>query len=121
MLTYASLLFTIVTGSKATDYAVHSNFALEMLQQQENYDFLDCVVFSDESTFHLNGKVNTHNVRIWGSENPCEFVQSERETPKLNVFCALSRRKVSGPFFFVEANITGMTYQCSKNGSFLDC
>ena len=42
---------------KPTDYAVHSNFALEMLQQQENYDFLHCVVFSGESTYHLNGKV----------------------------------------------------------------
>ena len=90
--------------------AVRSSFMLEMLQQQENDDFLDGVVFSDESTSHLNGKVNTHNVRIWGSENPREFVQSERDTPKLNVFCSLSLRKVYGPFFFVEANITGMTY-----------
>ena len=73
--------------------------------------FLDCVVFSDESTFHLNGIVNTYNVRIWGSENPCEFVQCERDTPKLYVFCAFSPRKVYGPFFFVETNITGMAYR----------
>ena len=72
-----------------TDCAVRSNFTLEMLQQQENYDFLDCLVFSDESTYHLNGKVDTHNVRILRSENPHEFVQSERETSNL-VFCALS-------------------------------
>ena len=81
-----------------------------MLQHQENDDFLDCVVFSDESTFHLNGNVFTHNVRIWGSENPREFVQSEGDATKLNVFCALSWRKVYGSFLFVEANITGMTY-----------
>ncbi|KAJ4449143.1 hypothetical protein ANN_00538 [Periplaneta americana] len=70
---------------KPTDYAVRSNFALEMLQQ-ENDNFLDCVVFSDESTFHLSGNVNTHNVRIWESKNPHEFVQSERDSPKLNGF-----------------------------------
>ena len=59
-LTYAFLPFTILLQVlKPTDYAVSSNFALEMLQQQENDEFLDCVVFSDESTFHLNEKVNT--------------------------------------------------------------
>ncbi|KAJ4440044.1 hypothetical protein ANN_08175, partial [Periplaneta americana] len=86
-------LSQFLQASKPTDYTVRSNFALEMLQQ-ENYDFLDCVVFSDESTFHFSGKVNTHNVRIWESENPHEFVQSERNFPKLNGFCALSQRKV---------------------------
>ena len=98
----------LLQALKPTDYVVRSNFALEMLQQQENDDFLDGVVFSDESTSHLNGKVNTHKVRIRGSENHREFVQSERDTPKL--ICALYRRKVYGPFFFVEANITEMTY-----------
>ncbi|KAG8286217.1 hypothetical protein J6590_065677 [Homalodisca vitripennis] len=27
---------------------------------------------SDEATFHTNGKVNRHNVRIWGTDNPRE-------------------------------------------------
>jgi hypothetical protein len=28
------------------------------------------MLFSDESTFHISGKVHRHNVCIWGTENP---------------------------------------------------
>lgn len=40
----------------------------------ENDGFADSLMFSDEATFHLSGQVNHHNVRIWGSENPREFI-----------------------------------------------
>ncbi|KAG8325879.1 hypothetical protein J6590_055776 [Homalodisca vitripennis] len=30
--------------------------------------FLNSIIFSDESTFHISGKVNTHNCRIWGTQ-----------------------------------------------------
>jgi hypothetical protein len=53
-------------------------------------DFLRRLVFSDEATFHLSGKVNRHNVRIWGTESPHATVQHERDFPKVNVFCAIS-------------------------------
>jgi len=52
--------------------------------------FLDRVVFTDESTFHSSGKVNRHNVRTWGTENPHEMVQHERVSPEINVFCTMS-------------------------------
>ena len=51
-----------------------------------------------------------HNVRIWGSEHPHEVVQYQRDSPKLNVFCALSRRQMYGPFCFAEATVTGVAY-----------
>ncbi|KAJ4433763.1 hypothetical protein ANN_16075 [Periplaneta americana] len=88
------------------DYSLRANFSI--LQHDE--DFLDLVIFSDESTFHLNGCVNTHNVRIWGSANPHEMVQLQQDSPKLNSFCAISRRKIYGPFFFGEATVTGASY-----------
>ena len=43
--------------------------------------FLDRVVFSDESTFHISGKVHRHNMRIWGTENPHEMAQHGRASP----------------------------------------
>ena len=44
---------------------------VQMFQQiQDDGKFQDSVLFSDESTFHVSGRVNTHNCRIWGSENP---------------------------------------------------
>ena len=46
-------------------------FAVNMLQRiSEDEAFLKRVCFSDEATFHVSGKLNKHNVRIWGLENP---------------------------------------------------
>jgi hypothetical protein len=52
----------------------------------ENYDnLLSKLIFSDEATFHLSGKVNRHNVRVWGSENPHATLEVECDSPKINV------------------------------------
>ena len=66
----------------------------------EDNTFLPRMIFSDEATFHLSGKVSRHNVHIWGLENPHEIVQHEHDSPKINVFSAVSVRKIYGPFFF---------------------
>ena len=52
-------------------------------------DLLAKIIFSDEVTFHLSGKVNRYNVRIWGSENPHATLEDECDSPKLHVFCAI--------------------------------
>jgi len=95
---------------KPTDHIDQSNFCINMQDAMKEEGFLDHVVFSDESTFHISGKVNRHNVRIWGTENPLEIVQHERASPKINVFCAMSTRKVYGPFFFREDTVKGTSY-----------
>jgi hypothetical protein len=56
------------------------------------------VVFSDEVTFHLCGKVNRHSCRIRGYENPHSFLKYERDSPKINIWCALSYNRVIGQF-----------------------
>jgi hypothetical protein len=62
-------------------------FCTEMFDKKENeYDYLNKIVFSNEDTFRLSGKINHHNVRIWGTENPRETVEHVRDSPKLNVF-----------------------------------
>jgi hypothetical protein len=50
---------------------------------------------------------NVHNVRIWGTEQPHAQIEHQRDSPKINVFCAVSREKVHGPFFFPDATVTG--------------
>jgi len=77
---------------------------------QDDGEFLDSVIFSDESTFHVSGRVNTHNCRIWGSENLRVSLEHVRDSPKVNVFCALRKERVYGPFFFMETTITGIVY-----------
>jgi hypothetical protein len=102
-------LLQLLQALKPTDHVLRANFANDMLLN-DNENFLDLVVFSDESIFHLSGQVNTHNVQIRGSENPRMMEQVQRDSPKLNVFCAISRQKVYGPFFFGEATVTGPSY-----------
>ena len=68
------------------------------------------MVFSDEATFHVSGKVNKHNIRIWGSENPCEVVEKEKDSPKINVWCGLMHNQIIGPFIFAESTITANIY-----------
>jgi hypothetical protein len=68
------------------------------------------VQFSDEATFHVSSAVNCCNVRIWGSENPHAYVEHHRDSPKVNVFYAISNQKVYSPFFFAEETVTDMTY-----------
>ena len=50
------------------DMPRRKEFAVNMLQRiSEDEAFLKRVCFSDEATFHVSGKLNKHNVRIWGS------------------------------------------------------
>jgi hypothetical protein len=52
----------------------------------EDETFLSKICFSDEATFYLSGKVNRHNIRVWGSENPHAVVEHSRDSPKIKVF-----------------------------------
>ena len=70
----------------------------------------DWLIFSDEATFRLSGMVNRHNVRIWGTENPRVVIEDVRDSPKVNVFCAISSEKVYGPFLFEQPTVNGMIY-----------
>lgn len=40
-----------------------------MREKLQDDDFENRLVFSDEATFHVNGKVNKQNVRMWGEQN----------------------------------------------------
>ena len=53
----------LLQALKPTDHGLRANFTTEVLFHDDD-DILDHIVFSDESTFHLSGHVNTHNVRI---------------------------------------------------------
>ena len=67
-------------------------------------------MFCDKATFHPSGKVNRHNVRIWGTENPHKIIEHVQDSPKWHVFWAVISVKVRGPFFFAEPTVTGISY-----------
>ncbi|GBN42029.1 hypothetical protein AVEN_192456-1 [Araneus ventricosus] len=76
----------------------------------QEHDFLNSIIFSDEATYHVSNKVNKHNCRIWGSENPDAVQEVERNSPKINVWCALSHDAVIGQFSFAETSVKANIY-----------
>jgi hypothetical protein len=68
------------------DHNLRFQFCVDFQQRIEEDWFAEKLVFSDEATFHVSGKVNRHNVRIWGTENPHATVEHDRDSPKVNEF-----------------------------------
>jgi hypothetical protein len=95
---------------KPDDHRKRTDFAVEMLSRIEENNYLDLVLFSDESNFHVCGEVNWHNCHIWGSKNPHQVIECERDTPKLNAWLGLHKNGVISPFFFMESTVTGHSY-----------
>ena len=106
---------------KPNDRRLRAHFAIEMLLRIENDNScLDNIVFSDEATFLLCAKINNHKCRIWGSGNLHVIHEHERDTPKVNVWCGLTRNSVIEPFFFIEATVTGHVYLDMLQNSVID-
>jgi len=101
----------LVQELKPNDKPRRLHFATDMLARINNDPtFLKRICFSDEATFHVSGKVNRHNCRIWGTQNPHAFIEHERDSMKVNVWCGVMTDRVVGPFFFNENTITGVVY-----------
>lgn len=103
--------YKIQTFQKIENHAIEKRLfmcetLLDLLRNQPNVN----LIMSDEATFHLNGRVNKHNCRIWGDENPRAFNEFERDSPKVNVWCGVSKTKIYGPFFFQEQTVNGNNY-----------
>jgi hypothetical protein len=93
------------------DHRRQLDFCLQLQDLMSSDDhFLEKVQFSDKATFHDCGAVSRRNDRIWASENPHAYVEHHCDSPKVNVFCAISSQKVYGPFFLAEETVSGMTY-----------
>jgi hypothetical protein len=60
--------------------------------------------------FHVCGKVNRYNVRIWGTESPHATVEHVHDSPKVSVFFAVFSCKVYSPFFFAESTVIDINY-----------
>lgn len=77
---------------------------------QENPALPQSILFSDEATFHLSGRVNRHNCVYWAEENPHIAVEGHLQNdPKVNVWCGIHDFKIIGPVFLTQ-NLTGATY-----------
>jgi hypothetical protein len=96
---------SIVKHLTEADRMVRKESYMQMFHRiQDDERFLNSVIPSDESTFHANRRTR-------GSQNPRFCLKHVRDSPKVNVFCALSKERVYGPTFFMETTVIGML-QC---------
>lgn len=94
-----------------TDYEKRSNFCVWVLNKtQQQYNFVDSVLFSDESTFHKNGFVNMHNCHYYDTSNP-HFVRTVdyQHRWSINVWAGIVGRHLIGPYFF-DRHLNGHMY-----------
>ncbi|GBM22420.1 hypothetical protein AVEN_221491-1 [Araneus ventricosus] len=103
--------FQMVQALKPSDKSMRKEFCVDFQAKLEEDGFANRFEFTDEATFHLCGKVNRHNLRFGGTESPHRTIEYQRDSPKVNVFCAITNRCVFGPFFFMEKSITGYIFQ----------
>ncbi|GFX86738.1 DUF4817 domain-containing protein [Trichonephila clavipes] len=100
--------YQLVQALKPTDKPLRKKFCEKFQEKFDVNGFENTLVFTDEV---FCGKVNRHNLRFWGTENVYVTLEHQRDSPKMNVFCALSNSCVFGPFFFAEKSINGDLYQ----------
>ena len=100
----------MVQALRAGDRAKRVEFSNAILRDMKDDNFLPRLIFSDKTTFHISSKINCHNVRIWGLENPLEILEHCCDSPKVSVFCAVFLRVVYELFFLEENTISKQTY-----------
>lgn len=84
------------------------NWALERLN--EDPDFFQYVLFSDEATFQSTGSLNRHNSHYWSRVNPhwTQHIDHQHRW-SVNVWCGVVDGQVVGPYFF-NGTVTGQNY-----------
>jgi hypothetical protein len=58
----------------------------------------------------VSATVNWHNYHIWGCENHHNDNEHGCDSPKFDMWCALMKYKVIGPFLLEEPTVTGDTF-----------
>ena len=95
-----------------SDKTKRLEFVQHCQRRPEGYsEYLSKIVFSDECLFRISGSVNKQNVRIWGTERPTENNPVIMHSPSLMVWCAMSKERIIGPYFFENENVSGESYR----------
>ena len=58
------------------------------------------LICCDETYFYLTPQVNIQNDRIWQQSKPTDKIERPLHDPKILVWCAISAKKVFGPYYF---------------------
>ena len=72
--------------------------------------FVDKCVWTDVSTFYLNGHICSHNAICWARHRPLYTLQISQSIGKVNVWMGICSKGVVCPIFF-EDPLTGAIYR----------
>ncbi|PSN44610.1 hypothetical protein C0J52_19781 [Blattella germanica] len=75
---------------ESEDHVTKSEDLLEVVAEEI---LMNHVMFSDEVNVCV---VNKHNCRIWTEEQPNEFIEWQRDSPKVNVWLRLMKDRIYG-------------------------
>lgn len=85
------------------DYAKRMEYSQQFIEKDYcNESFLLNLWMSDEAHFHIGGCVNKQNARFWSTVNPQITYESTSHPQKVTVWCAISQKRIIGPYFFEE-------------------
>jgi hypothetical protein len=69
-------------------------------------DFPRRILWTDEASFKLNGRISRNNSIYWSDCNPHEVIQEELNVPNLTVWASICGGGIVGPYFF-DGTVTG--------------
>jgi hypothetical protein len=64
------------------------------------YRHFNSVFYSDEAQFHQSGHINSQKSRLWSDENLHTFHERPLHSLQIEVWCAVSQQRITGPIFF---------------------
>lgn len=82
---------------------------LFVIRCEADSDFQNRVLWTDEASFKLNGRVNRHNCVYWSDVNPHEVLQEELNVPGITVWAGIWSGGIVGPYFFNDT-VRGDSY-----------
>lgn len=99
---YHAYHITLVQELQLQHFQQRIEFCQWALQIIENDpDFFNLVLFSDEAKFQSDGELNRHNCHYWSDVNPHWFRTVNRQRRwGLMVWCGIVNGHFIGPYFF---------------------
>ena len=79
------------------DYHNRVNFCTWILERhREDPDFVENILFTDESLFTREGTFNTHNLHFYGEENPHLYkIRSYQHKFSINLWAGIYKNSVA--------------------------
>lgn len=93
---------------KEGDHQARIDFANWFLDQED--DYVERIMWSDEAHFDLDGSLSTRNCIIWSSSNPYASVTHSLHPQRVTVWCGFTAKFILPPAFIEGATVNGERY-----------